>query len=96
LIGVFYGMMNVAKHMEYKTEDEKGWTGIGMGCGMGMWVGIWLAVAGPALIIYFISGKKEPTQIKIIDEKRGNLCKECGKYYDGTPTYCPNFGKQIV
>ena len=28
---------------------------------------IWLAIAGPALLIYFVSGKKETTKVEIID-----------------------------
>ena len=28
---------------------------------------IWLAIAGPALLIYFVSGKKETTKVEIIE-----------------------------
>lgn len=90
LIGVVYGMVSVGKHMEgLQDEAQKAGATIGVGCGMGMWVGIWLAIAGPALIIYLVSGKKKDEAVKT------KLCIECGKYYEGNPKFCPSCGKEI-
>lgn len=68
LFGVFSGITNVSKNIDgMKSDSQKGAAGIAIGCGMTMWVGIWLALAGPALIIYLVSGKKEPVYIKIVN-----------------------------
>ena len=41
---------------------------------------------------FFLRPKKE-SEIVIAD--RPKLCAECGKYYEGMPSYCPNCGKLI-
>ena len=41
---------------------------------------------------FFLRPKKE-SEIVVIDKPK--LCLECGKYYEGFPSYCPNCGKPI-
>jgi hypothetical protein len=94
LFGVISGMINVGKNFDMKNEYERAGSTIGLGCGMGMWVGIWLAIAGPGMFIYVIASNKEKkTEIPI--QREPKLCKECGKYYEDSPNFCPHCGKQI-
>jgi hypothetical protein len=95
LFGVLTGMANVGKSMEGKTGAEETGATLGLGCGMAMWVGIWAAIALPALIIFLVSGKSTP-QISMTPTSSARLCANCGKYYDGTPKFCPNCGYQLV
>jgi hypothetical protein len=39
----------------------------GFVCVLSLLLLIWLAIAGPALLIYFVSGKKETTKVEIIE-----------------------------
>jgi membrane protease subunit (stomatin/prohibitin family) len=94
LFGVIFGMINVGKNLDMKNEYERAGSTIGLGCGMGMWVGIWLAIAGPSMFIYAIASNKEK-KTEIPMRRESKLCKECGKYYEGNPNFCPNCGKQI-
>lgn len=60
LINLIAGMISAGQHLSnYSSEAEKMGAGIGLSIGMGMWVGVWLAIAGPALVIYLVSSKKE-------------------------------------
>jgi len=95
LVGVVMGLANVSKEFD-KEKSEYAQTGasIGLGCGMGMWVGIWLAIAGPALVIFLVAGNKEKKVEPILLSKESRLCKECGKYYEGNPSFCPQCGKK--
>lgn len=52
------GLINASSHFGGSEAHQVGAT-IGLSIGMGMWAGIWLCVAGPALVIYLVSGKKE-------------------------------------
>lgn len=94
LFGVIYGMANVGKHFRNTNNEYEMASTIGAGCGMGMWVGIWLAIAGPAMLIYAVTGNKEK-KAAIPMQRESKLCKECGKYYEGTQNFCPNCGKRI-
>jgi hypothetical protein len=94
LFGVVTGIANVADKARGIGEAEQGMAGVGAGCGMALWVGIWAAIALPALIIYLVTGKSGPTQVET-GERVPKLCKECGKYYEGNPNFCPNCGKSI-
>ncbi len=96
LFGVVVGMSNVGKSMAgMNTDPERAGATIGFGCGMAMWVGIWAAIALPALVIFLVSGKAPP-QIPTTPTSSVKLCPKCGKYYDGTPTFCPNCGCQLM
>jgi ribosomal protein L32 len=97
-IGICWGIMSVAGlSSSTANEYESAGQAIGLGCGMGIWFVIWIALAGPALAIYVVSGKKEATQVEIIQRPlpQTKLCQECGKYYEGQHRFCPNCGKEI-
>ena len=67
LFGIIIGLLSVSEHTgRMKTDLERGATSIGIGCGMTLWFGLWIALAGPALIIYLVSGRKELVNINII------------------------------
>ena len=95
LFGVILGIVNVSKEFG-NTNNEYEETGatIGVGCGMGMWVGIWLAIAGPGMFIYLITGNKENKSVPPVS-KESKLCVECGKYYEGSPNFCPHCGEKV-
>ena len=95
LIGIFYGMANVGSSFDSTNEYESAGAVIGMGCGFGIWIIFWFVVAGPALIIYAVSNKKNKKE-KELNKENSALCKDCGKYYSGSPKYCPNCGCEIV
>jgi len=97
LIGIFYGMANVGNSMDSMdsmNDYESAGATIGIGCGFGIWIIFWFVIAGPALIIYIVSNKKSKKD-KEMPPKEISICKECGKYYSGTPKYCPNCGNEI-
>ena len=98
LIGLISGMANVGKVMDTaKGEYEEAGATIGMGCGFGLWAAIWLAIAGPAFVIYSVSGKGESPQAEMVKQPlKTKLCKECGKYFEGSPNFCPHCGKLIT
>ena len=60
---------------------------------MAMWVGIWAAIAGPAFLIYAVSGKERNANVPLVVQGAAILCKECGKYYNGPADFCPSCGK---
>ena len=76
LCGICYGLFNISQSFTDLQSDFEFLGGtIGLACGLGIWIIIWFAVAGPALLIYFVSGKKETTKVEIIEsptEKRSN------------------------
>jgi hypothetical protein len=45
----------------YTTDLERGAAGVGIGLGLFLWVFVWLAIAGPALVIYLVAGRKKPS-----------------------------------
>ena len=60
LIGICVGIISVAPQMaEMQNDFELAGGTIGMACGLGIWLVIWLAIAGPALVIYLVSGKNQ-------------------------------------
>ena len=94
LIGIFYGIANVGDSIDSSDEYESAGAAIGLGCGLGIWIIFWLVIAGPAIIIYLVSGKKDPKTTKEpTKDNETELCNECGKYFDGKPQFCPNCGK---
>ena len=96
LLGAIAGMASVGGHIgQLSDEAQKTGATIGLGCGMAMWVGIWAAIALPALIVYLVTGKKESVHVVVESDRISTLCKECGKYYEGKPSFCPNCGKPI-
>lgn len=42
---------------------------------------------------FFLRPKKESEIVIIADKPK--LCLDCGKYYEGLPTFCPNCGQAI-
>ena len=95
LIGICVGMANVAGDLGAVEGDyETVGSFLGIGCGLGIWLVIWFAIAGPALLVYVVSGKKETAQVEIVTPSvQTRLCTECGKYYEGEPRYCPHCGR---
>ena len=93
LFGVFSGMANVGHQLNQSgSELERGAAGIGIGCGLGVWLVAWAVIAGPALIIWTVTEKKEAARELSQISKQPNLCRHCGKYYEGEVQYCPNCG----
>ncbi|MDP8267906.1 MAG: hypothetical protein P9L97_04180 [Candidatus Tenebribacter davisii] len=95
LIGIIYGMANVGDSFDSSDDYESAGAAIGLGCGLGIWIIFWFVIAGPALIIYTVSGKKIKKSKNVIESKDSSLCQACGKYYEGSPKFCPNCGKSI-
>jgi hypothetical protein len=97
LIGICCGIITVSESFSDLTNEyEFAGGAIGLGCGLGIWLVIWFVIAGPATLIYFLSGKTEATQVAVIQHpEQVQLCTECGKYYGGQPKFCPNCGKPI-
>lgn len=48
------------------------------------------------LLIGWLIGSTFLTQKKELSLRKTALCKECGKFYEGNPRFCPNCGKQIL
>jgi membrane protease subunit (stomatin/prohibitin family) len=71
---------------------------LGIGLGLGVWIVLWFAIAGPAIIVYFVLGKKQPSApaAQFGRTATSRLCIEYGKYYDGEPKFCPNCGKPVA
>ena len=47
------------RRARYFSGTERSAAGIGIGCGWGVWLVAWAVIAGPALIIRTVTGKKE-------------------------------------
>ena len=98
LIGVASGCFAAGSSLSKDTSDAgQAGAAIGMGCGMAMWVGIWGAIAGPSLLVYLLSGRSQPIQVQVQQPSASpvKLCASCGKYYEGSPRFCPNCGTQL-
>jgi len=60
VVGICVGIFNAAQQFgESKDEWESAGQFLGLGCGLGIWFMIWIALAGPLLVIYLVSGKNE-------------------------------------
>lgn len=46
-------------------------------------------------ICAFIWAYVNPIDKNIVENKESKLCAECGKYYENSPKFCPNCGKEI-
>ncbi|MGD0749839.1 MAG: hypothetical protein ABSA23_00350 [Anaerolineales bacterium] len=97
LIGICVGLFNLAKSSNAPQNNfESAGQAMGLGCGLGIWFVLWIALAGPALVVYLVSGKKESTKVEIVQTPiQSKLCPECGKYYVGQPRFCPNCGQEL-
>ena len=92
LIGMFAGLAEVGESLNQAMDEyEQAGAGIGIGCGLFLWFFAWAAIAGPAFIVWAVSGKKEKEQ----PTSKPCLCNSCGKYYEGTPKFCPNCGNEV-
>ena len=93
LFGIITGLADVGQELDQPmTEIERAGAGVGIGCGMFIWVVAWAAVAGPALAVYSVSGKKSDTK-QVVIHQQASFCSECGKYYEGQADFCPYCGK---
>lgn len=46
------------------------------------------------LPLWFISRPKKESEVVIVKESK--ICQECGKYFEGTPSFCPNCGEPVL
>ena len=93
LFGVLFGIAEVGEELNQPMDEyEEVGTGLGIGCGMFIWFFVWAAIAGPAFMVWTMSGKKEAKEEV---PKESSLCSGCGKYYEGTPKFCPNCGNEV-
>lgn len=71
LCGICVGLITVASDLSELQSDYELFGGtIGLACGLGIWLIIWLAIVGPALVIYLVSGKKETAKVEIVHSDR--------------------------
>ena len=96
LVGMCWGLANVSQQntaLQSGSDAEKTGAVVGLGCGAGIWVVLWIVIAGPAMFIYLLSGKRETKQVTTPREAV-SLCAICGKYHEGRPTFCPHCGSR--
>jgi hypothetical protein len=93
LFGLVSGLISAGQRISvYSSEAQKIGAGIGISIGMGFWVIVWLAIAGPALVIFLVSGTRQPAhdpqeygkcpacaEIIRLDAKK---CRFCGEIFD--------------
>jgi hypothetical protein len=79
LIGVIVGMANVGQKMQHMTELEKAGAGIGMSIGLSFWFFIWAAIAGPAFLVFLVTGEKKPKQIEMSGIGHTKKCPMCAE-----------------
>ncbi|GJQ22322.1 MAG: hypothetical protein HRU72_10935 [Planctomycetia bacterium] len=56
---------------------------------IGWMIGVFLLMI-VVLPVYLIMRTRQGKQIEVLTP-----CKYCGKYYEGTPLYCPNCGHKV-
>jgi uncharacterized protein YqgC (DUF456 family) len=56
--GLIYGLINASQLPTGASQAAQAGAAIGVVIGMGMWVIVWLVIAGPALVIFLVSAKK--------------------------------------
>lgn len=90
LIGVVVGMANVSG-MTAANEYEQAGQAIGTALGLGFWGVLWFFPTAGLGILALVTRPKE----KVIAVAETKLCRHCGKYYAGNPTFCPNCGSGL-
>lgn len=86
-IGVITGILSVS-NTSVSSDAERAGAAIGTAIGLSFWAFLWfLPTVGLGVIALITrpSGNKEAKSTK--------LCAKCGKYYSGSPKFCPNCGE---
>lgn len=58
VFGLIYGLLNASQHPVGASQAAQAGAAIGVVLGMGMWVIVWMVIAGPAVVIFLVSSKK--------------------------------------
>lgn len=85
-IGVIAGIAEVS-NISATGDAEKAGAAIGTAIGLGFWTLLWLI---PTIGLGVIALVVKPSSNK--ESQTANLCPTCGKYYSGSPKFCPNCG----
>jgi hypothetical protein len=90
VFGFLYGIHNVSQLQGTGEIDETA-ANIGAAFGMGFWFLLWFF---PVLILAILALIFKPREKGISYSENSELCPDCGKYFTGTPKYCPNCGSK--
>lgn len=88
-LGLIIGLINVSNIQPTNEWEEAGAT-IGTAFGVLFWLTLWFF---PTVGLGIIALITKPKDIKIVEKAK--LCPNCGKYYNGNPSFCPNCGAKI-
>jgi len=92
LVWLLAAMVSVSKSISPgASEAEKTGAGLGLFVAMGTVVVVWFFPAVGLGILALVGKRHSATK----DEQQPKLCRNCGKYYAGSPSYCPNCGHAI-
>jgi len=75
------------------SEFEEIGVAIGTIFGIGFILTLWFI---PTVILGIIALITKPEKISTSFKEKFTLHPDCGKYYTGSPEYCPNCGKKIT
>ena len=87
IIGLFIALLIAA----WVFSDAKS-RGKGNGSAFLWFLGVFLLLIVFLPLWFFLRPKKE---LEIVIADKPKLCVNCGKYYEGTPSYCPNCGHSM-
>jgi len=89
--GLILGLVSISSIQTADVFEEAG-VAIGTGLGVGFWLALWFF---PTVGLGIIGLLTKPKDRSIHILEKPTLCSDCGKYYTGSPMYCPNCGKKI-
>ncbi len=95
-LGLLYSLGSIPE-IETENEFEEAGAAIGTALGVGFWVALWFFPTVGMGVLALVT-KPGPSNAPAASSLRPSpkLCPDCGKYYVGTPTYCPNCGGKIA